>query len=162
MILVTVGMQLGFDRLICAMDEITPRLPVEVVAQIGNGTLVPRNMRCYRQLEPGAFVELVERSCLIVGHAGIGTLLTAERYRKPLVLFPRRADLGEHRNDHQSATARAFADRPGISIARNSDELERAIAKGLEAPCSHPVKTSPKTNLVDAVARFIDTGELAF
>ena len=45
MILVTVGMQLGFDRLVQAMDKLTPALSEPVVAQIGKSTFRPQHMR---------------------------------------------------------------------------------------------------------------------
>lgn len=38
MILATVGMQLGFDRLIKAMDALAPGLGQPVIAQVGKGT----------------------------------------------------------------------------------------------------------------------------
>jgi UDP-N-acetylglucosamine transferase subunit ALG13 len=65
----------------------------------------------------------MQSATIVVGHAGIGTMLNARLLRKPVVLFPRRAKLGEHRNDHQLATAAALAGRPGIGIARNDNDL---------------------------------------
>ena len=49
----------------------------------------------------------------IIAHAGMGTILTALEMGKPLLVMPRRAELGEHRNDHQLATAMRFADLGG-------------------------------------------------
>ncbi|OGS50798.1 MAG: glucuronosyltransferase [Erythrobacter sp. RIFCSPHIGHO2_12_FULL_63_10] len=162
MILVTVGLQLGFDRLIEAMDDIAPHLPAKVVAQIGAGSLVPRNMEFHRRLEPGRFMELVERARVVVGHAGVGTVLTAEKYRKPLIVFPRSSDLGEHRNDHQRATANALAGRPGISVAEDREQLEAALRSGLKSELSLPQGSGQGISLMAAVALFVETGELAF
>lgn len=131
MILVTVGMQLGFDRLIEAMDRIAPSLGMEIVAQTGKGTYQPRNMEARKSIPPAEFEGLVERSKLIVSHAGIGTVLTAQRFSKPILLFPRRAEYGEHRNDHQVATVRHLEGRSGLLIAKDEAELEAKIAQGL-------------------------------
>lgn len=162
MILVTVGTQLGFDRLIRIMDEIASHLPTTVVAQIGAGSFIPRNMQYHRRLEPSRFLELVENARVIVGHAGVGTVLAAEKYRKPLIVFPRSAGLGEHRNDHQAATASALASRQGISVATDRDELERALRRGLMSELELPLGPKPGPSLLAAVARFVETGELAF
>ena len=117
MILVTVGMQLGFDRLIKAMDNIANLHDLEVIAQTGKSTYQPRNMRAHKRIAPAEFEKLVQRCDLIVSHAGIGTILTAQRMGRPIVIVPRRFDNGEHRNDHQVATARNLTGRNGLLIA---------------------------------------------
>jgi len=71
---------------------------------------------------------------VIVGHAGIGTILSGGRAEKPLILFPRRASLGEHRNEHQLATIRALGSRTGIHVATNVAELEALLRNGNLAP----------------------------
>ena len=91
MIIVTVGMQLGFDRLIAAMDDLAPGLGVPVIAQTGKGSYAPRNMEARVKIAPSEFEELVGQCRLIVAHAGIGTVLTAARCAKPILLMPRRA-----------------------------------------------------------------------
>ena len=60
---------------------------------------------------------------MVVAHAGIGTILSARRHARPLVILPRKADLGEHRNDHQLATARAVAALPGVHVAWEAAEI---------------------------------------
>lgn len=160
MILVTVGMQLGFDRLIEAMDAIAPQLDTPVIAQTGKGTYQPQNMEARVAISPREFEALVAQSRLIVSHAGIGTVLTAARYSKPVVLFPRRAGLGEHRNDHQLATIANLAGRPGILIAENEVDLAPAIKQGLAlGDISHRV-SEQAASLNRAIALFIDTGKL--
>lgn len=132
MILVTVGMQLPFDRLIKAMDGLAPSLSLPVIAQTGKGSYVPQHMEARPKISPGEFEDLMREAQLIVSHAGIGTVLTAARVGKPVLLMPRRADLGEHRNDHQLATARSLAGRSGILIALDESELADRIAEGLQ------------------------------
>ena len=160
MILVTVGMQLGFDRLIEAMDALAPELGEPVIAQVGKSGFVPQHIEARASIPPSEFEALVARSRLIVSHAGIGTVLTAARFSKPIVLFPRRADLGEHRNNHQLATIANLAGRPGILIAENAADLGPAIAQGLAlGDVAH--RTSPQAaRLNRAIAQFIETGSL--
>ncbi len=160
MILVTVGMQLGFDRLIRAMDEIAPTLDMPVIAQTGRGRYRPINMELHNNLDAGQFEELVADSKLIVSHAGIGTVLTAQRLRKPIVLIPRQADLNEHRNDHQLATAKQLRSRPGILVAWSTNELGVTIRKSLANSTLPHVEPQASSELLNAVAGFIERGQI--
>lgn len=156
MILVTVGTQLGFDRLIEAMDRLTPTLGTEVIAQTGKGRYVPQHMTAFEKIAPSEFEALVMRAELLVSHAGIGSVLTAARYAKPIVLLPRQADLREHRNDHQMATVRKLTGRPGILIAQDETGLAQRISDA-RALGEWPVQQAPAAQqLHDALARFIE------
>lgn len=156
MIIVTVGMQLGFDRLICAMDALAPGLGMPVIAQTGKGTVRPQHMEAREKIAPDEFEALVGKARLIVAHAGIGTVLTAARCAKPIVLMPRRAELAEHRNDHQLATARKLAGRPGILVAMDETEIAARIAEGLAMDTAAAVQSQTARQLHAALAAFIE------
>lgn len=156
MILVTVGMQLGFDRLIAAMDRIAPGLGMPVIAQTGNGSYKARNMDVRPSITPGEFERLVKQAQLIVSHAGIGTVLTASRYDRPVLLMPRRAALGEHRNDHQLATVRGLGTRPGVLVAMDESELPDRIAQGLALEGWSTLRSPTAERMHAALARFIE------
>ena len=156
MILVTVGMQLGFDRLIEAMDRLAPDLNTAVIAQTGKGRYVPRNMEAHEKIEPARFEPMFKSAEVIVSHAGIGSVLTAARYAKPIVLLPRRASLNEHRNDHQMATVRKLEGRPGILIAQDESELAERIREA-QALGEAPQQQAPSIQqLHNALADFIE------
>lgn len=156
MILVTVGMQLGFDRLIAAMDALAPTLGMPVIAQTGKGTYRPQHMDARDKIAPAEFETLVGRARLIVAHAGIGTVLTAARCGKPILLMPRRADRAEHRNDHQLATVRKLAGRPGILVAMDETELAERIAQGLELDDRASAQSPTARQLHAALGAFIE------
>jgi len=160
MILITVGMQLGFDRLIMAMDEIAPGLGRTVVAQVGKGLYQPKNMEVRAKLDPLRFQALAAEADLLVGHAGIGTILTAARASKPLVLFPRLANFREHRNDHQLATVRNLEGRKGIFVAYEKADLHLKIEEALAEPQGFSAGSSGVQGLHEAVATFITEGTL--
>lgn len=155
-ILVTVGMQLSFDRLIEAMDKLAPSLDLKIIAQTGRGTYIPRNMETQACIGPRDFERLMEQAQLVVSHAGIGTLLTASRLSKPVVMLPRRAQLGEHRNDHQIATCKQLEKRPGIFVAFEETELPSAIKRGLPYDASTPIAAKTASKLQLAIASFIE------
>jgi UDP-N-acetylglucosamine transferase subunit ALG13 len=71
--------------------------------------------------------KLFQAASLIVTHAGMGSVLTGLKYRKPIVIVPRKASLGEHRNDHQLATAKWLASRPGIQVVWEEGDIVAAL-----------------------------------
>ena len=160
MILVTVGMQLGFDRLVRAMDTLAPTLNMPVIAQTGKGGYRPQRMEARERITPDEFEALVSEARLIVSHAGIGTVLTAQRFSTPTVLMPRRADKGEHRNDHQLATVKSLRGRPGILVANDETQLPERIEQGLALGNWAAQRSGSAQQLHRAVANFIEIGRL--
>jgi UDP-N-acetylglucosamine transferase subunit ALG13 len=133
-IFVTVGTEFPFDRLVRAMDAWAAAHPdTEVLAQVGTGRYQPRHLRWVRRLGRAEYAEAVAGADLIVAHAGVGSLVTACEHGKPLVLMPRRARLGEQRNDHQLDTAAWLRDRPGVHVAEVEGELPARIHSALRA-----------------------------
>jgi UDP-N-acetylglucosamine transferase subunit ALG13 len=149
-------MQLGFDRMVAAMDALAPGLGMPVIAQTGRGSYVPKHMEARPKIAPAEFETLMREARLIVSHAGIGTVLTAARCGRPVVLLPRRADLGEHRNDHQMATVRNLGGRTGILIAMDEGELGARIAEGLALQEKAMVQSGTSRQLHSALAAFIE------
>lgn len=99
----------------------------DVLSQIGSGKVVPTNMNHVRSLSQADFSATVAAAEVIVAHAGMGTVITASRFGRPLVLLPRRQEWGEHTTDHQIATANWLRGKPGIFIADNDKDLPAAI-----------------------------------
>jgi hypothetical protein len=68
----------------------------------------------------------------------MGTILSAAELGKPLILMPRRAKFGEHRNDHQQDTVREMARLSNVTVVDDGEalhaELDVALARGFEAP----------------------------
>ena len=116
MIFVTVGTQLTFDRLIRAVDAWAEANPgQEVFAQINEGGYQPRHIAFAAHVDPLTFSRRFAEATVVVAHAGMGTIIPALEAGKPLLLLPRLAALGEHRNDHQVGTAR-FGTDPKTSV----------------------------------------------
>ena len=160
MIFVSVGTQLTFDRLIGAVDEWAGAAPGrEVFAQIGPSRLRPRNIEYARFLSPEECRQRMLAAKGIVAHAGMGTILTALEMGKPLLVMPRRASLGEHRNDHQLATAYRFAELGKINVAFDESELPQRLEE-LERISALPRIGSYATDeFVAALRGFIIGGE---
>lgn len=124
MIFVTVGVQLPFDRLIRTVDDWAGRCGRrDVVAQVGSSSYIPKHIEARPRLPPDEFRNFVEKADVVIAHAGMGSIITALELGKAIIVLPRRAALGEHRNDHQLATARHMGSHGSISVAENEDAL---------------------------------------
>lgn len=155
MILLTVGTQLPFDRLVRIMDTIAPDLPDEIFAQIGQGEYVPRNFEYCRMAPPEELADKFGRASRIVSHAGTGSVLTARRYGKPIILFPRRASLGEHRNEHQLATCQQLNGAPGLSVAYDEAELRTLLSVEAVPVSEEPASLGTGSRLGRGIADYI-------
>jgi UDP-N-acetylglucosamine transferase subunit ALG13 len=143
-IFVTVGSVFPFDRLIRAMDNwAIANGRADVVAQIGEGRYLPQHMKFDRRVKQAEFSALVAKAEVVVSHAGMGTVITAGRAGRPLVLLPRRKEWGEHNTDHQVATANWLRGKPGIFVAEQEGDLASSIAAALAADASPEARFAP-------------------
>lgn len=147
MILVTVGTQVPFDRLLQYIDSWLAEQndKVEVIAQVGNTAFKSTNFETFQSVVPSEFELLVNRCDFIVSHAGMGSILTALRVKKPIIIFPRKAELGEHRNDHQLATCRSFEQTDGVYVVRTEKELRELLTEREKLDSGH-LNESPAYN----------------
>ncbi len=161
-IFVTVGSMFPFDRLVRAMDNWAQATPGrEVVAQIGDGAFTPEHMRWVRRLEPTAFEDAVNRADLVVAHAGIGSMLTARTAGTPIVLLPRRRQLGEHNSDHQVETVMSLRGRKGIFIADSETDLAQAMQAALtDGPPAALTGSSADPAFIARIRGFIEAAPL--
>ncbi|MEL6999526.1 MAG: glycosyltransferase [Pseudomonadota bacterium] len=141
MIFFTVGTQLPFDRLTQALDVWAADNPDhKIIGQIsdpGPEGYKPRHFAWTEHFDPASFQARFETATHIVAHAGMGTIISALSAGKPLLIMPRRAELGEQRNDHQLATARRFGEKPGIRVVEEAGEvascMDELLALGVTA-----------------------------
>jgi UDP-N-acetylglucosamine transferase subunit ALG13 len=132
MIFVTIGSLFPFDRLVRVMDAIAPTMPEHAFfAQIGEGKYEPTHMAFARMLSRREFTAKINEATLIVAHAGMGSVIQAMESRKPIVLLPRIFEQGEHTTDHQMATARWLAEKPGVYVAMEDADLGETIKAAL-------------------------------
>lgn len=154
MIFCTIGTQAPFDRFLKIMDELAPLLNEDVVAQVYKSECQFQNIRTIDFLPPAEFNELFNSARLIVAHAGMGTIISALRQQKPIIIFPRKANLGEHRNEHQLATAEKMNELGYVYVATNEEELKNLLLKKNLAPL-HKISNCASKALVDELQQII-------
>lgn len=140
MIFVTVGTQLRFPRLMDRISELANSMDEKIIAQ----TLERREfegIESHFEMDEDHFETICSSARLMIGHAGIGTILSAQRFGRPLIVVPRRASLGEHRTDHQIATAKTLRSRSGVFVDWDGDNLPELISS-TEKPMNRPSEKS--------------------
>ena len=160
MIFLTVGnWHKGFIRLIEAVYKLKERnlIADEVIAQTGHtkyklGHFEKSLDFCSAQ----DFSEYIKAAKVIISHAGIGTISHALKLKKTIIVVPRKAALGEHFDDHQTATARALEAEHKVLVAYDTREL---IQKIQDAESFTPAETESHNQIVEAVKDFIQKFE---
>jgi UDP-N-acetylglucosamine transferase subunit ALG13 len=143
-IFVTVGSDVPFSRLVKHVDLWSDSHRGErVFAQVGRlepTDYVPKSMEWTEMIPADQFDCHCAEARLIIAHAGMGSIISALSAGKPIVVLPRSGPLMETRNDHQFATAKRFADRPGIFVAWTEGDLANAIGQAMASTeqCSLP------------------------
>jgi len=132
MIFCTVGTQLPYNRLLKLCDESASIMPdYNFFMQIGESDYIPKNSAWVRNINEIDYHDKLKKTQLIIGHAGMGTILSALDYNIPIILVPRKHALNEHRNDHQLATAHKFRHYSSIFVYDESSDFTELIFKAL-------------------------------
>ena len=158
---VSVGTQFPFDRLVRTIDAWAgDRRDAEVFAQVGPSSYVPRHIECAPFISADECRRRAEEADAVIAHAGMGSILTALELGKPIVVMPRRADLDEHRNDHQMATARSLLAMGMVIVAFDEshlreklDQLEHLVGAG-----RRDVKRHASPRLIATLREFARSG----
>jgi UDP-N-acetylglucosamine transferase subunit ALG13 len=129
MILLTVGTQFPFDRLVKAIDEAAGQnlFEEEIWAQVGQSSYQPRNFKSVKFLEKHLFEQWAQKASKVISHAGMGTITMAMENEKPLLVMPRLKKHGEVVNDHQVAIAKKFEELGHILAAYEPSDLQEKI-----------------------------------
>ncbi len=90
-----------FERLVRAAEALAAA-GEDVLVQHG-ASRAPRGCRSLPSLPPDAFRDAMARARVVVVHGGLATRHEARALGRVPVVVPRRADLGEHVDDHQQA-----------------------------------------------------------
>lgn len=145
-----------FDRLIAGVDAWADRSGrTDVFAQIGPTALRPRAIRWEAFITPSEFRTRVRECDALVAHAGMGSILTALEFGKPVLVMPRRASHLETRNDHQVATANRLKALGKLHVAMDEHELPRMLDRLGVLGAAGVIEPFASPSLLRAVRDFI-------
>ena len=156
-IFVVTGTQAPFDRLLSIIDNWAVNQDTySVIAQTANSEINFKYMTCFDYLEPDVFNEYFNNADVIIGHAGMGTIINALENKKKLVVFPRLVKYNEHRNDHQHHTAFGFEKLGLINVAYNEKDLFRYLNNIIDIPVKRKINQNAEKQLLEKISNFIN------
>lgn len=132
MILVTLGTQdKSFKRLLDAISKEIDKGTIKdkVVVQAGYTKYKNDKMEIFSSLPSDELEELIKKADLIITHGGVGSILTALKYKKKVIVAPRLSKYNEHTNDHQKEITKEFAKEGYILPLNDFNKLDKVIEK---------------------------------
>jgi UDP-N-acetylglucosamine transferase subunit ALG13 len=121
-ILVTVGTERPFDRLVTRIDQLCAQGYLkDVYMQIGANGRPPKHARYARLLAYQEIETAMRQADLIVAHAGPGSIALARSLGKKPLVVPRRPDLAEVVDQHQILLARRLH---SLGLVHSVEDLE--------------------------------------
>ncbi len=114
------------------MDEVADNIHEEVIMQIGAIPYEPRHAQYFRYVSYQENLTYFQKASLIVGHCGIGTILNALQFHKPIIVVPRRIKYGElNRDDHQMEIAQRLEGNELVKVVYEVEDIEPAVKEML-------------------------------
>ena len=157
MILVTLGTQdKSFTRLLEAIDkEIeNKKIKEKVIVQAGYTKYKSKNMEIFDYCDPKKLDKLMKDANIIITHGGVGSILGALKYDKPVIAAARLSHYKEHNNDHQKQIISEFV-KEGYII--ELDDFRKLTEKLKEAKGFVPNKYKSNTkNFQKRIVKYIE------
>lgn len=155
MIFVVLGTQkFQFNRLLQTMDKAIEegKITEPVFAQIGYSDYVPKHFEFTKFLDSTEFKKKISECDILLAHGGVGTIISGVERNKPVVVWARRKEFGEHVDDHQMQIAGAFAKKNYVLMCEQDN-----MAEMLNSARTHKFEhyVSQKQNVVDTIAAYI-------
>ena len=144
------------------MDEVALLIPSEIVIQRGYSRYLPKNTKHFDFVSMNEAIEYIQKSQLVISHAGIGTIILCKEYGVPIIILPRRRRYGEHMNDHQLEIAMALEKRgdKNIYVIYEEGQLEEKVTEVLRSQKRFaPTENVGRTNLIRTIREFIEKGK---
>ena len=132
MIFVTLGTQdKGFRRLLESIEKEIEKgnIKEKVIVQAGCTKYKSNNMEIIDLVSVDDFDKLISEASLVITHGGVGSILTAIRYGKPVIAAARLKKYKEHTNDHQKQIIKEFSDAGYILELRDFNKLGKMVDK---------------------------------
>ncbi len=154
----SVGTQFSHDRMLGYIDRWLERNPDnELVAQIGCSEYQLKNGVSFSSVLPDDFASYLSNSELMITHAGMGNIISCLEIGLPMVVVPRIAELGEHRNNHQLDSIEKFRGSPLVNIAQDESEFDECMSEVLSRPRGNVDGFPCRDSLLGYVKMFLDS-----
>lgn len=131
MIFVTLGTQkFQFDRLLKQLDKLVEEGKIkkeELAVQCVYNEYTPKNYDFFQMKPQNEIEEYMNNADIIITHSGTGSIITALKLKKKLIIVPRLKQYGEHVDNHQIELADVFKEKVNAIVVTEMEKLEEAI-----------------------------------
>ena len=130
MIFISVGSQkFQFNRLLIEVDRLIKAgvIKDEVFAQIGVSDYKPKYFKYKDFLTQDEFNKYIDKTDLVITHAGTGVVLNSVKRSKKVIVVPRLSKYKEHVDDHQIQLTKEFETLNFIEACYDTDELYKSL-----------------------------------
>jgi len=161
MIFITLGSQkFQFNRLLKAIDEIIGKNEIfdEVFAQIGYSDYKPQNYKYKPFLDRQEFIDVIEKSSIVITHGGTGAIVGALKKNKKVIAVPRLSKYNEHVDDHQLQIIEQFFSMGFIEACYELEKLNEKLIKIKKE--NYNVYVSNTHNIISKIELFLNDIEI--
>jgi len=123
MVFVTLGNQnFQFKRLLINIEKLKKEgvLKQKIVAQVGHTNFQSNLIETRELLSKEEFNQYIKKAEFIICHAGTGSIISAIKNNKKVIVAARLAEHNEHIDDHQLEIKSAF-EQKGYILGTNND-----------------------------------------
>lgn len=156
MIFITLGSQkFQFNRLLRAVDEQVAdgKINDSVFAQIGYSDYKPKNYEFRDFLDREEFTNEISKADIVVTHGGTGAIIGAVKKGKKVIAVPRRAEYGEHVDDHQLQLVNQFRELDLILECDDCDKIFEAVETVRQT--NYKSYQSNTKRIIESIEKFI-------
>ncbi len=132
MILVTLGTQdKDFSRLLKAVEKEIKKgtIKEKVIVQAGYTKYQSEVMEIFDFIPMDELEKLTKKADLVITHGGVGSIITALKYKKKIIAAARLKKYKEHTNDHQKQIIEEFAKNKQLLELKDFNALGKLLKK---------------------------------
>jgi len=128
MIFVTLGTQdKEFKRVLDLIEN--SNISDEIIVQSGFTKYESKKMKVFEYLDKDEFNNYLNKADIVIGHGGVGTIMSCLKLKKKMIVVPRLAKYGEHQNDHQLQITDTFKNEGYIIGYEEGDNIDELYKK---------------------------------
>jgi len=104
-------------------------------------------------LQKEEFEDRIQNCDLLIVHGGVGTIITALKYQKKIIVVPRLCKYGEHVDDHQMQIAESFEQKNLVLCYREGDDIRRLAEEAMGH--SFAAYVSHRADMVSTIENYL-------
>lgn len=130
MIFVMLGTQKQqFTRLLDLIENSKELANEEIIVQGGNTKYTSNKMRIFEFVSPQDFEKYIKESSYIISHGGVGSILTALKSNKKILVVPRLKKYNEHINNHQIEICEQLESKQNLLCYHEEENFDDDVIK---------------------------------